>query len=217
MDPHLEEKALKSLESQFNEVIKVGINVANGAGANLEQRIMMSLCVAVQFIRTLDYRRNLVEHMERLIETTLDSVLELAKPELASEVRAKAKYDEQAASLLHAEFMWDPDFVCKIAALLYHRIWIIGVNKTSLPLLTSDTPVVSESHRQRDRFIPDPSKGPPFSKAIDVVIESKLPCIGEEGVELVFPLNPECALIILENKHFKYLEKNQGQRYSAST
>jgi hypothetical protein len=62
--------------------------------------------------------------------------------------------------------------------------------------------------------MPDPSKGPAFSKAIDVVVESKLPSIGEEGVELVFPLNPKCALIILENKHFHYLEKNQGKRYS---
>lgn len=214
MDPHLEEKALQSLESQFNEVIEVGIRVANGAVANLEQRRMMSLCIAVQLIRTLDYRKNIVEAMERLFEAAMDSALELAKPELASKVRAKANYDEQAASLLHADFMWNPDFVCKIAAVLYHRIWVVGVNDTSIPLYTSDTPVVLESHKQRGSFIPDPSKGPAFSKAIDMVIESRLPSIGEEGVELVFPLSPKCALIILENKHFKYLEKNQGKRYS---
>lgn len=214
MDPHLEEKALQTLESQFNEVIEVGIKVANGAGANLEQRRMMSLCIAVQLIRTLDYRQHIVEIMERLVEVTMDSVLELAKPELASGVRAKAKYDEQAASLLHAKFMWNPDFVCKIAALLYHRIWVIGVNDTGTPLYTSDTPVVLQAHKQRDSFMPDPSKGPAFSKAIDVVIESRLPNIGDEGVELVFPLSPKCALIILENKHFKYVEKNQGKRYS---
>jgi len=214
MDPHLEEKALQSLEGQFNEVIEIGIKVAGGATANLEQRRMMSLCIAVQLIRTLDYRKNIVEAMERLIEAAMDSVLELAKPELASEVRAKAKYDQQTASLLHADFMWNPDFVCKIAAILYHRIWVIGVNDTTIPLYTSDTPVVLESHKPKDNFIPDPSKGPAFSKAIDIVIESKLPSIGEEGVELVIPLNPKCALIILENEHFKYLEKNQGKRYS---
>ncbi|MEK6300385.1 MAG: DUF4238 domain-containing protein [Acidobacteriota bacterium] len=214
MDPHLEEKALHSLESQFNEVIEVGIRVANGAIANLEHRRMMSLCIAVQLIRTLDYRRHLVEATERSFEAAMDSVLELAKPELALKVRAQAKYDEQAASLLHAKFMWNPDFVCRIAAVLYHRIWVIGVNDTIIPLYTSDTPVVLQAHKQRDSFMPDPSNGPAFIKAIDVVIESRLPGIEDEGVELAFPLSPKCALIILENKHFKYIETNQGKRYS---
>ncbi len=214
MDPHLEEKALQTLENQFNEVIEVGIKVAKESSANLEQRRMMSLCIAVQLIRTLDYRQQIVEAMERLFEAAMDSVLELAKPELASELRAKAKYDEKAASLLHAGFMWDPDFVCKIAAILYGRIWVVGVNDTGIPLYTSDTPVVLHAHKQRDSFKPDPSKGPAFSKAIDVVIESSFPSIGDEGVELVFPLNPRCALIILENKYFQYIEKNQGKRYS---
>ena len=116
--------------------------------------------------------------------------------------------------MLHAELMWDPEFVSRIAVVLYHRIWIVGVNDTSIPLYTSDTPVVLQAHKQRENFIPDPSKGPAFSKAIDVVIESKRPGIESEGVELVFPLSPKCALIILESKHFKYLEKNQGKRYS---
>lgn len=214
MDPHLEEKALGTLESQFSRVIEFGIRVANGAVANLEQRRMMSLCIAVQLIRTDDYRQHIVENMERLLEATMESVLELSKPELASKVRAQAKYDEQTASLLHAELMWDPDFVCKIAAVLYHRIWVVGVNDTNIPLYTSDTPVVLQAHKQRDRFMPDPSKGPAFSKALDVVIESKRPGVEREGVELVFPLNPKCALIILENKHFKYVEENQGKRYS---
>lgn len=214
MDPHLEEKALEALESQFNEVIELGTRVADGVVANLEQRRTMALCIAVQLIRTLDYRQHIVEAMESLIEATMDSVLELAKPELASTVRAQAKYDGQAASLLHAELMWDPDFVCRIAAILYHRLWVVGVNDTTIPLYTSDTPVVLQAHKQRENFMPDPSKGPSFSKAIDIVIDSNRPSINDEGVELVFPLSPKCALIILENEHFKYLEKNQGKRYS---
>lgn len=214
MDPHLEEKALQALESQFNEVIEVGIKVANGDEANLDQRIMMSLCIATQLVRTFDYRQHIVEAMERLSEATMDSVLELAKPELASKVRAQAKYSEQAASLLHARYMWNPDFICRIAAVLYHRIWVVGVNDTKIPLYTSDTPVVIQAHKQRKSFVPDPSKGPAFSKAIDLVVESKFPGIEEEGIEVVFPLTPKCALIILENKHFRYLEKNQGKRYS---
>ena len=165
IDPHLEEKALQALEGQFNEMIEVGIKVAGGMTANLEQRRMMSLCIAVQLIRTLDYRKSLVTAMERLLEAAMDSVLELAKPELASEVRVVANYDEQGASLLHAEFMWNPDFVCKIAAILYHRIWVVGVNATSIPVYTSDTPVVLESHKNKDNFIPDPSKGPALQQS----------------------------------------------------
>jgi hypothetical protein len=213
-DPHLEEKALGALENQFNEVIELGVRVADGAVANLEQRRTMALCTAVQLIRTLDYRQHIVEAMESLLEATMDGVLELAKPELASSVRVQPNYDERASSLLHAKFMWDPDFVCRVAEVLYHRIWVVGVNDTTIPLYTSDTPVVLQAHKQRENFIPDPNNGTAFRQAIDIVIESSRPGITDEGVELVFPLNPKCALIILENEHFKYLEKNQGKRYS---
>jgi hypothetical protein len=212
-DPHLEEKALQVLEGQFNHVIEVGINVAKGSAADLDQRMWMSLCVAVQLVRTLDYRQQIVGAMERLFEATMDSVLELAKPELASQVRAQAKYDDKTAAQIHAKLMWDPKFISKIAAILYHRIWVIGVNNTGIPLFTSDTPVVIQAHKQKESYTPDPKQGPAFSKAIDLVIESKTPGIEGEGKEVVFPLNPQCALIILENKYFSYLEKNQGKRY----
>jgi hypothetical protein len=214
MDPHLEEKGLGVLERQLNEAIEIGIKVANGASADLDQRRMMSLSIAVQLVRTPAYRRLLVEGMDRLTEAALDGVLELVRPEVALKVRAQAKHDDQAAALLHAEFMWNPDFICKIAAILYHRIWVVGLNNTTIPLYTSDTPVVLQAHTERESFEPEPSKGPAFSKAIDLVLESRLPTIGERGVELVFPLNPNCALIVLENEHFKDVEKNQGKRYS---
>ena len=213
-DPHLEEKALQVLESKFNQVIEVGINVAQGSGADLDQRIWMSLCMAVQLVRTLDYRQQIVGSMERLFEAMMDGVLELAKPELALKLRVQAKYDEKTAALIHAKFMWNPEFISRIATILYHRIWVIGANDTGLPLFTSDTPVVIQAHKQKEIFTPDPKQGPAFSKAIDVVIESKAPGIEGEGTELVFPLNPQCALIILENKYFSYLENKQGRTYS---
>ena len=192
-DPHLEEKALQVLEV-INQVIEVGISVAQGSGVDLDQRIWMSLCMAVQLVRTLDYCQQIVGSMERLFEAMMDGVLELAKPELASKLRVQAKYDEKTAALIHAKFMWNPEFISRIATILYHRIWVIGANDTGLPLFTSDTPVVIQAHKQKEIFTPDPKQGPAFSRAIDVVVESKAPGIEDEGTELVFPLNPQVAL-----------------------
>jgi hypothetical protein len=72
----------------------------------------------------------------------------------------------------------------------------------------------SYAHKPRREFVPSPSIGPAFSKAIDVVIESNLLGIEDEGVEVIFPPSPKCALISLENSYFNHLEKNQSKRYS---
>lgn len=211
-DPQLEEKALAALDGQFNEIIDVALKFAKGGTATPEQRMKMSLCAAVQLIRTRDYRDELVESMEQLGRASLDAALKLASPELASQLRAEFKYDKDAASALHGQFMWNPEFVSKVAAILCNHIWVIGINQTSSPLYTSDTPVVRRAHKSQPAFLPRPDNGSAFERAIDIVIESKRPGISSEGVEIVFPLSPEYVLIFLERKFFKSLEDKDGWR-----
>ncbi|HKQ07572.1 MAG TPA: DUF4238 domain-containing protein [Blastocatellia bacterium] len=212
-DPHLEEEGLKAIDDEFKKIIDVAIGVAKGGGADLKQRAVMSFCLAVQLMRTLDFRNVLVRAMEKLTEATLNSVLELADPKLASQLRVEAKkYDKGGASVLHNHHLWNPENMSRIAKVLYNRIWLLGVNTSPIPLYTSDAPVALWAHKEMEPYTPKPDTGPAFSKAIDMVIESDRPGLETEGVEVYFPLNPHCALIILENEHFKNLQEWQGKR-----
>src|SRR5215217_8860375 len=89
------------------------------------------------------------------------SALKLAKPELASQVEVDFKFKPESISLLHGKFLWNPEFISQVAAALCNHIWIIGINKTEVPLFTSDNPVVRRAHRQSPPMSP-PKGGPPF-------------------------------------------------------
>lgn len=210
--PQPAEQALASLEGRFKKVIDVAIKFAKGGAATPEHRVEMALCAAVQLVRTRDFRDDLVESMESMGRATLNGVLKLASPELASQVQATFEYNENAAAALHAQFMWDPNFISRVAATLCNHIWVVGINQTSVPLCTSDSPVVMRAHKELAPFVPRPDSGPAFERAIDIVIESDRPGIESEGVEIVFPLSPDCVLIFLERTYFKELERRDGHR-----
>lgn len=218
LDLQSAEKALAVLDGEFNRIIEVAINFAKGAtkAPSPEQRMKMSLCAAIQIIRTRDFRDELVETMEEMGSAVGESFLKLARPELAKDVQVEFKFKQDSISLLHGKFLWNSEFIAHVAAALCNHIWVIGLNETANPLLTSDSPVVRQPHKPEQPFIPRPDSGPLYKRAIDIAIESTRPGIESEGVELVFPLSPECVLIFLERSHFKSLEDKDGGRFALS-
>jgi hypothetical protein len=216
LDLQSAEKALAVLDGEFNRVIEVAINFAKGAtpAPTPEQRMKMALCAAIQLIRTRDFRDEVVESMEEMGRAVGDSFLKLAKPELASQVEVEFKFKKDSISLLHGKFLWNPEFIGQVAAALCNHIWVIGVNETATPLITSDSPVVRRAHKSEEPFIPRADSGPLYKRAIDIAIESSRPGIESEGVEIIFPLSPDCVLIFLERSYFKTLEDKDGRRFA---
>jgi len=212
-DLQLEEKALASLESDFNTAIDAALRVANGGEADLNERLRMAQFVTMQVLRTRAFRNQLVEDMTKLQEATLETLLKLVAPTIATEFRATVTYNKNSASMLHAKFMWDVDLIAKIAAGLYHHLWFIGVNKTDVPLYTSDNPVVLRSHKLDASTSIDANAGPGLTLA-SIELQSKVPGLLSEGVEIVFPLAPTCALFMLERTFFAQMEPNQGRAFS---
>ncbi len=210
------EKALAVLDGEFNRVIEVAINFAKGAtkAPSPEQRMKMSLCAAIQLVRTRGFRDELVENMEQMGCAVGESFLKLAKPELAKEVQVEFKFKQNSISLLHGQFLWNPEFIAKVAATLCNHIWVIGLNETANPLLTSDSPVVRRAHKSEEPFVPAADSGPLYKRAIDIAIESTRPGIESEGVELAFPLSPQCVVIFLERSYFKSFEDKDGGRFA---
>lgn len=211
-DPHLEEKALGALEGSFTESYDAMLGIAEGRRAHIDDKQKMALYLAIQVLRTRATRDDLTEAYERGKEAILDNVLRMVRPDLATELKVKVeKHTKSQAALLHANFMWDTEIVSNLAVVLFRHIWLVGVNKTEQPLFTSDHPVVRYAHMETPSLLD--TRSPSEDTEVMIEIGSNLPGLASEGVEIVFPLTPDRALILLERTYFNHCEKGDGQTY----
>jgi hypothetical protein len=203
-DPQLEEKALCALESSFADAYNAVLKIPETHSLSKEHRRAMALCVTVQFLRTRTARNWMTEFYEKGTEAILNTALKiasaLANTDHAEKLKAVVeKYNKPKAAILHGSFMWNPELVSKLAATLYHHIWLVCVNETSKPLYTSDHPVVMQSEVK-----PAPPTASQSGEGIGVLVEfdSGLPGFGSRGVEIMFPLTPDRVLVALDRAHF---------------
>lgn len=92
-----------------------------------EDRDIMSLYIATQFLRTADTRNTIAALYTK------------------SENKTSVSNDE--ARKLHTHLMWDEESFQKLASRVYEAIWVFGHNTTDTPFVTSDNPV---TFRTRD-------------------------------------------------------------------
>ena len=178
-DPQFIEHALGEKETVlgaiFPKILKV---IENGKRLTDEQRGCMAEFIALQYLRTPEIRRTLIDLRENILTNILRKFYEM--PE------AYAEYDERRASLDHAQMMFDPNLLSQLINIIANHVWIFGENFTSHDLYTSDTPVVMRSHS------PHPHMGIG---------------IGSYGIEIAFPLTPRYILSIYDRKAFPKFER----------
>jgi hypothetical protein len=175
-----------------------------------DQRQDLACVVAIQLLRTKEFRKFIVEMrqaVEHLTKQTLEQAIldrieqfELVtatklNEELASGLQSlildecnstvSVIYDEGLA-VVHAKFILE--HYSEVAQILSDHIWIIGVNDTGQPLFTSDHPVVRHSCLS--------STG-----------------IASEGVEISFPLNSTAILIMREKRYFREFTKQDSKLF----
>ncbi|MBX9258481.1 DUF4238 domain-containing protein [Desmonostoc muscorum CCALA 125] len=164
-----------------------------------DQRQDLACVVAIQFLRTKEFRKFIVE-MRQVTEPLTNHILEdtileqikqfeeLASVDIDKELISGIKslifdkctsivssmYDEGLA-VIHAKFILD--YYEQAAQIFNSHIWIIGVNDTGQPLFTSDNPVVRHPYLS--------SSG-----------------IASEGIEIAFPINNKAIMIMREKQHF---------------
>ncbi len=124
--------------------------------------------VAVSFIRTFEYRTRMREFYRK----AWVSLVTTRQTDPASEV-GKILPD-RIWPLLHTREIFTPHMDTIVAGLL-DKIWIVGVNRTALPLYTSDNPVIRR----------------PIGLGEDVLTGFLSP-----GMEIAFPLTPKYILIL---------------------
>lgn len=136
----------------------------------------LSYLLAIQALRTREFRELFVEFFEKSFSSIAERILEAEFPDEMNEVRVRL--DEKSLPIYQAIQMFKSSK--NISEIIRTYIWAIGINKTDQPLFTSDNPVVRQAHLGANGFA----------------------C---SGIEIAFPLSPQIIIIIFENTHFSQL------------
>lgn len=194
-------------ETNLRTATAAALRVANGGGASLEERATMATCVALQLTRTPAFRQRLTSGLIASLEEDANAYAAETMPDFAAKFRATLSFPPEWYAAVHHRFVWTSGQVPEIAADLYHYIWRIGVNLTSMPLCTSDTPVVrfihdvvepnTERHAEEDQH--------------DIVRRIFVGDRAFSGIEVAFPLTPEVALLMYHPAYFEWMHPAQGR------
>lgn len=149
-----------------------------------KQKRRMSYLVAVQYMRTLEFREYLIESFEKFVKTTFAEAHNLSESDRLT--LEELEFNRDVASTLHADIFLDKEIEDYVTTMLQKHIWIVGLNNCAQPFYTSDVPVVKKAHK----------KDPIHSTS---GLES-------EGIEIAFPLSPRYNLILKERRFFRKLK-----------
>ncbi len=148
----------------------------------------MSYFIAVQYLRTVEQRRNLTD----MVRGVGSAAAQLG-PEREKKTSALPEmWDEYNIALGHAGILFPPDMLYSQVQVLRNHIWTVGVNEGAHPLYTSDAPVVMRAHSARPGGIG----------------------LGSPGIEIAFPLTPRCLLVLWERTVFGNLISLDGTMHS---
>jgi len=193
-DPQLVEHIFSGIEPIFYNLRDDVLRTIDRQGRITgKQRVAMSYFMAVQYLRTVEQRRNLTEMVRGVGSAAAQLVPEGEKKTPA----LPEMWDEYNIALGHAGILFPPDMLYSQVQVLRNHIWTVGVNENegAHPLYTSDAPVVMKAHSARPGGIG----------------------LGSLGIEIAFPLTPRCLLVLWERTVFGNLVSLDGTVHSLTS
>lgn len=186
-DTQLAEKALAELESEFVLTMDVMLETVRRTGSiRPEQKEAMSFFLSLQFLRTSHFRNTFKDTRHAVVSALEEKLTRLNVPKEVIDAgmeRNGLLLREEEVQPTHVSLMLDPKLVTTIAEALKSHVWLVGVIENGPPLYTSDNPVVHRSHSNYT--------GPPIGDGL-----------GSPGIEVAFPLDPKCVLVLYEKSFF---------------
>lgn len=171
-------KMIENLLSRFDAELGSEVaHLATTAGKGVidpYRRALLARALGIQAVRTRDIRDTIVELYQQGYEGLCRELTEKNWPgqgHLAPKVQIKPEF----IPVYHASFMLESG-IKTIGRAFFNHTWVIGVNKTLLPLYTSDQPVVRFAHIDDPKLSNEGFASP--------------------GIEVAFPLDPEHLLIM---------------------
>jgi hypothetical protein len=192
------EKLLSDIEGQCAPLVealrimaKQLVHAWPGEPANLtqpiteKQRHLLSGFVALQHLRTEQFRREAADSYTKYHQLALEKTLPIYSPEL-DPANWTVTIDENEIKKLHIEMLLD--FQSYIPY-FYEKFWVYGINVTGKPLITSDNPVV---------LFPTP-------------IHPAIPFdgIASFGMRIIFPISPLISITMYDPEMYP----NQRQHH----
>lgn len=198
IEPEIQNKELEILfskfETDYNTILEaVILRIEEKKSITQNMKEAMSLLLAFQMLRTESQRKYIGEWIDKMTKTTFEETHNLSEEDKIALYKLELNPDYVKSQ--HIEFMFDPEIIRTIIEALDKHIWIIGINNTSIPLYTSDNPVVRKSHK-KDKI-------------------HSYSAFGSEGIEIAFPLTPKYILILKERRYFSNL-KNKDNKINLS-
>ena len=109
--------------------------------------------------------------------------------------------------------MWNTNIIPDIATELYYYLWVVAKNPTPFPFYTSDAPIAAVIHgAEEPPFYPTPRAASEEGGRMSFVKRLFCEDLLKGGLELIFPVSPECALLMFHPYDFeRELGEKQGE------
>jgi len=181
----LVERALGDFETRFADVLQEFLDKVEADGViDPDHKHTMSALMAVQHLRSPTARAFQVEMGDRMGQVLLELLIEHRMPELRGK-EYRAEFNRDMASAYQAQSMFGPTLLPALVQALQRHIWFVGINETSHPLYTSDSPVVRRGHKH------------------DAIFSHS--GFASEGIEIALPLTPRRVLVLCDQTFFPSL------------
>jgi len=210
----LVERQFQTWENEFLTMRKVALDVAaDRRVGSLEERKAMATCAALQLLRTAKTRSALIRGADEYQADQSNGLLDWLDEPLRERMVQEPEFACEHISLIQACLLWTTDIIPHIATELYHYLWVVAKNTTPFPFYTSDAPIAALTHETgKPPFYPTPRAYTETNREWSVVKGLFYDDPLKGGLELIFPVSPDCALLMFHPFDFEQeLGDKQGK------
>jgi hypothetical protein len=172
------ERALSVVEKAWAQLHAALIEAADIGRITAMLTIEYAPFLVMQWMRTRTYRDTMHELAQKSMQSLADDLVAVNFPG----ERVTVKLADNAMAAMHAQKLFEPLMVERMADDIGRHIWVVGINDTEHPFYTSDHPVVRRGNVMHEG-----------RRMVGVL---------DPGIEFAFPLDSRHVLLILERTYF---------------
>ncbi len=187
------EPEIKSLSRRATndvDVIDIVERLAASESIDSEYKPAVAFLVAIQFVRTKEYRDSLKEYLEKSTKAVSEMFLRIMGVDMSG-FEVETQVSEEHLKALHLGHMQDIDVISRMVNALMNHMWAFEANETPQPFFISDNPVALV-----------PNKVEPFRHHTGYA---------SEGIIVRMPLSPKYVVAFYERTFFADLERIEGK------
>jgi len=154
----------------------------NCSALSEEEKALFSVFVSMQVIRSKNFRDSLNDGIEKLAQALVYKE-QMNNPDALPKDAFQIEANSEFIKLQHSSMIMDPKITLHFAEILCNHVWIIHYNKTKVPFLTSDYPIVNIPHK--------------FDRHLSYA------GFASEGIEIAFPISPRMLLCMYDQNTYK--------------